>query len=220
MTSNQWVGWGLTVFIGGLTCIATLVAGAEHPARPLVASSVAVCLFGLGMAARGARMRSPQPNISIARAVDYLVNYSTAVLESNPPPHLETFGPAKGRLVCEVGRPQADALRKIEEQLGFGTLCAFGRRALDASLDDPSNFDSVLKIIPREYWDGGTLHPLFAPIHESAHAQTAVRSGSGGHALYARVMLDRTQLHRVWPRKPIWRRFWERVKRRKPRTRE
>ena len=152
---------------------------------------------------------SLQPNLPIARGVDYLVNDSTAVLEQNPEPEVATFGPAKGQLIAWNGKPQQDALNKIEEQLALGTLSAFGRPALTPG-DNPTNFDPILRAIPQDYWNVGGLHGLFARIDGSTYAQTYLRPTAQGQPLYGDVRLDKNQLRAFWKPRGFWRRLWER----------
>jgi hypothetical protein len=220
--SERRIGWGFTFLgggVGGMIALGSLIWPTVLYPIPLFAVCGLVCVSGVAMVVHGGGSRTPQPNLPIARAIDYLVNDSTALLEQNPPPEVSTFGPAKGRVLAWNGKPQQDAGRKIEEQLGFGTLVAFGRSALTPG-NDPINFDAILRTIPHDYWSVGGLHPLFARIDESAHAQTHLRSMAGGRPLYGDVKVDADQLKALWKPKSLWRRVWERRIQKKERIRD
>lgn len=120
-------------------------------------------------------------------------------------------------LVLDPTKPQQDGLWKIEEQLGFGTLSASGRRALTRG-EDPVNFDPVPTIIPQDYWGACRLDGLFARTGESHHKQTQQRAGAKTQPLYADVRIDSKQLKAIWKPKAQWRRLWERRILRKPRV--
>lgn len=206
-SSERRVGVGLALFGVGGSAVIALAPVAWH--LPLLVISGALIVAGLWLVRSSAR--APQPNLAIALAMDYLVNDSTATLRQNAPPEIATFGPAKGHVVSETGKPQQDALLKIEEQLGFGTLIAFGRRALVAG-EHPHTFDPVLRVIPRDYWNNAGLNLLFARILEEDmdFAQTQLRFTTHGPLLYGDLRLDRRQVRALWKPKPLWRRLWER----------
>jgi hypothetical protein len=217
--SERRIGLGFTLLGGGAAGIIALASliwpTVLHPI-PLFVFCGLVCASGVAMVLHSGLARTPQPNLSIAWALDYLVNDSTAVLEQDPPPAVAAFGPAKGQVLVSRGKPHEDALKQIEQHLGLGTLTAFGCRAQAAGDNPGGGFDSIVREIPKDYWDVGGLHPLFARIPESAFAQTYLRSSGGGHSQYSDIMLDRKQLQTVWRPKSVWRRGWDRLLR-KPR---
>lgn len=153
----------------------------------------------------------PQPDLSLGRALDYLVNDSIAVLAANPPPDLERFGPSKDQPVVFRGVPQQDALIKLEEQLAFGTLSAFGRIA-NAPGPEPTGFDARITLIPSDYWKDASFHPMYGRINASEMPQTVAKGlGYAKVSLYADVALNRRQVEGVWRRRSWIRRTWTRL---------
>jgi len=156
-----------------------------------------------------------RPHMSIDRAVDYMVNDSRAKLRQPAPPRIVEIGAGQQQRIIEMGVQHADALRKLNEEAIAGHVQIWGLR------QTPNGFESVRRPIPIDYWTTFYLHPLMCFHNTNVHGQTMRIAGTPmvvEETLYSGLMLNRSQVGRIWPKKWIWTRFIEWL-RRTPRIR-
>jgi hypothetical protein len=136
--------------------------------------------------------KSPQPNMKINVAIDYIVNDSATGVEHD------------------------DALTLISEKLASGELHAWGRREFIA--DQHKQYVAERRPIQTDYWELMALHPLTCFDDTEQAAQTITSPGPMGRNDYAGLMLCREEIIRSFPKKNISRRAWAIVRRKPPVT--
>jgi hypothetical protein len=152
------------------------------------------------------------PDWHLADVVHYIVNDSLAVLEENPPPGIAPVGFGRTAEVTFRGRPEADAVRQIQQQLVFGNLRAWGRHWRGVG-----HTTEIWSTISEDYWKTHQLHELYARIREADTVQTVANQANDGAPEYADLKFPASQVKRIWKPKSLLRRFWERTVRRLPR---
>jgi hypothetical protein len=146
----------------------------------------------------------PVQDMRIDEAIDYLVNDSRLVLKQPEPPVVITEGPGKGLPMRWGGVQHKDAKNLLHERLVDGQVQSWGRKTYGTRMDDHG------QPIPSAYWLHAALNELTV-FHDSNDNQT-VRSDPNHRVqmdLFAKLMVNRKQLQRVFPRKSLWRRLSE-----------
>lgn len=206
---------------GAILAVATALVGMGLEASGYLSASVAKVLVWTGAAAcfvvliwlvLAPRRGGITPDTPVHKAIDYMVNDSSADLERAPPPRVMEFGPAKGRVVHRRGVEHADAITQLTEALTDGRLQAWGARSLDH--ESERAFDRYLRPIPQTYWENHSLHLIMSLAPTDRYAQTArLFAQASSDYLFTRVTLSATQLHAIWKPLPFLTRLLRRVRR-------
>lgn len=151
------------------------------------------------------------PDMRINEVLDYVVNDSRELLKRPSPPKIMGYGPAKGRILIEVGVEHQDALNKVNEMLAAGKLACWGRRSLEISI--ANQYENYQREIPSVQWDKIRLHPLTCLYWTEAEPQTGVLPKSKETYNWTGLMASRAQVHQLWPRKSPYRRLAARLSR-------
>jgi hypothetical protein len=138
-----------------------------------------------------------EPDTSIADAINYLANGSTAHLRQNKPPVIADFGPAKGQVVRQHGATHAHARDLLYEKMITGELSVWGRREVNKGMAFKS-FESNRRPIEKTLWNHASLE--WFPIFYNAKdiAQTVMQGGHTDYC-YAEMMFSKKQIERIWP---------------------
>ncbi len=153
---------------------------------------------------------APQPDMPIADALNYIVNDSAAILKQPSPPRMVEFGPGTGHLQTEMGVEHQDARTKLNEHLISGGLKIWGLRQMPVTYL-ANQFELSRREIAPTYWDRMQLDFLSCFIHTKTSPQTTIIPGKQADLLWTDLTLNREQLRRIWPRKPIWRRCKDKI---------
>lgn len=193
-----------------LAAAIALITVALQPSGYLNATTAKVLLGGgallcVGVVAwlfiSGARSAGG-PDTSVARAIDYIVNDSQAVLERPPAPYISEYGPTKGRLVHHRGVEHSDAIKQLNEALAAACLQAWGARSFDH--DSERGFEAHLRPIPRSYWEHNIVHLLMSLVDTDRRAQTMHIGGHGASDyLFTKLAFSSAELKRMWPPLPL-----------------
>jgi len=193
------------------------------PTLLFVAMTVSIYLPDIHRFVRSPTMRTapptPQPtstvihDMPIARAIDYIVNDSRQKLRHAAPPHVAEFGPAKGKWLIQRGVEHTHALALLNAKLNSGEVVAWGRRS-DTRLRN--QFEGEVREIPRSYWGNKSLHPLmcFSDGRDAAQTATIPERGLPGidEVNYTELTVAPSQIEAAWPRKSIWFRLRNRIR--------
>lgn len=153
---------------------------------------------------------SPQPNITIASAIDYIVNDS----KTEFPPSRQKLD--DGRMVVIDGLEHSEAIKMINEAAIDGRITLWGRRQILRHRRQLVFEDTIRKIL-KKYWDDARLDYL-SPLQEFTirdFPQTEPLSTNAQTPTYTGIKLNKQELYEVWPRKPLWRRIQEKLEGRK-----
>lgn len=108
------------------------------------------------------------------------------------------------------GIGQQDALRRVQEELNYGHLHSWGRRAVATGNNPMRAFERSSRPIPQSYWESASVHPLNSFHITSAIPQT-VGSENGANQKdfyeYTGVTLNRREVEQLWPLVSWWRRI-------------
>jgi hypothetical protein len=156
----------------------------------------------------------PAPDISISTALDYIVNDSVTDLKQPPAPYIMESGPHQGKKAIPWGIEHEDARVKAYEKLISGDLTAWGHRQIECPM--PNQFEAVLRIIPREYWDSHQLDFYTSLYYTETKPQTSKLPNKSDAGLWTALMLSKQQVQLLWPPQSQWQQLWKKIKR-KPR---
>lgn len=149
------------------------------------------------------------PDMKINEALDYIVNDSKAKLKQPPAAKIEDFGPLKGHLVKWLGVEHKDARAKVNEKLIAGELSAWGYRQLQGL--SMIQFESYLRSIPAEYWNGSQIHFLSCLHYTDKCPQTFKIPGQPESYHFTGLMVSKEQVKKLWPRQSLWAMLGKRV---------
>ena len=148
-------------------------------------------------------------DMRINDVLDYIVNESRELLKQPSPPKIMEYGPAKGRILIEVGVEHQDALNKVNEMLSAGKLACWGRRSLEISI--VNQYESYQREIPSVQWEKFRLHPLTCLYWTETESQTGALPNAKETYNWTGLMASRAQVHQLWPRKSPYRRVTEKL---------
>jgi hypothetical protein len=158
--------------------------------------------------------KAPAPDMTVAQALNYIVNDSRAKLSQPPPPAVSEHGATAGRMVIHKGVEHADALRQLTEQAISGAVILWGQRERVPEMQSPL-FDSTIRQIPTEYWEHVSISP-FSAWHSNQNAAEAFPSINVTGYRYSGLRVCKAQITAAWHQKCFARRLWERGVLRRP----
>jgi hypothetical protein len=145
----------------------------------------------------------------ISKALDYIVNDSTAELRQPEPPRVMEFGPMKGRLAVQAGVQHGDARSKINEALISGELRIWGFRQIKTHI--PNQFEFSRREIQKEYWNNMQLDFQNSLYYTKNYSQTMKIPGRPEVDHWTGLRVSRAQIQQKWPPKSSWRRCLNRL---------
>jgi hypothetical protein len=149
------------------------------------------------------------PNMKISEAIDYIVNDSIAKLEQSSPPKVFDFGPAKERVVTEMGKEHQDARTKLNAELISGELKSWGLRQIKTHI--PNQFEHSLREIPREYWDDMQLDFQSCLYYSKSLPQTMKIPGRSDNHNWWQIQVSKKQIQKMWPPKSLLSRLYAKI---------
>jgi len=145
-------------------------------------------------------VRSPQPDMPINEAIDYIVNDSKADLKQPTPPYIADFGPAQGQRMIEMGVEHGDARLHVENALKTGALHIWGRRQIG---DLSNQFEHSLREITKDYWDTMQLDFSNCFHFTDRYSQTArIPLTPKDTPKYTDLRVNTQQIRALWQPKP------------------
>ena len=120
------------------------------------------------------------------------------------------YGPAKGRMMIQKGVEHEDTRRLLNTELASGNVRCWGRRQIINYL--PLQFEDPVREIDQSYWNNMQLDFYAALYHTETVPQTAMISGRRPPAeFWTALTVSRSEIQRIWPRKSVFRRLFERA---------
>lgn len=143
------------------------------------------------------RFIGPQPDLSIAQAIDYLVNDSAANIERKPT--MEGYEHSEARIL-------------LNEKFAEGTLRVWGRRDTK-----PGGLGHVFEIsrepVPKDYWANARLDYYSIFYKATERPQTDLYDAADKSIpMYADLHINRREIETIWPHRPLWRRLVDKLR--------